>query len=117
MRPNLSMAFTTASRACFSFVTSSGSLSNWGWSAIDDGSRAVATTASPLARTASSIKAPNPRVAPVMNQIFMCHCLLLSGAGSGEHLRELDEVPPRVGDKCQPAADDGKLKWLGDDRH
>src|SRR5215467_5816165 len=39
------------------------------------------------------------------------------GTGSGDHLRELDEVPPWVGEKRQPAADDGQLKWLGDDRH
>src|ERR1700688_71959 len=38
---------------------------------MDDGSRAVATTAS-VARAASMIRAPNPRDAPVMNQVFMC---------------------------------------------
>ena len=85
---------------------------------MDEGSRAVATTASPLARTASIIKVPNPRVAPVMNQIFMCLSVRsIDGTASGKHLRELDEVPPGVGEKRQPAADDGQLKWLGDDRH
>jgi hypothetical protein len=36
-----------------------------------DGSRAVATTASPAFKAASAIKAPNPRDAPVMNQTRM----------------------------------------------
>jgi len=67
----LSMPVAAASRACPSFVTSSGSLSNREWSAMDEGSRAVATTASPPARTASMMRAPNPRDAPVMNQVFM----------------------------------------------
>ena len=65
------MALAAASRDCASFVTSSGSLSSRGWSAMDEGSRAVATTAS-VARAASMIRAPNPRDAPVMNQVFMC---------------------------------------------
>src|SRR5215813_12123606 len=116
MRPNFSMPLAAASRACPSFVTSNGSLNNRGWSAMDEGSRAVATAASPLARTTSTIRAPNPRDAPVMNQVFMDGVSFV-GTGSGEHLRELDEVPPGIGEKRQPAADDGQLKWLGDDRH
>src|SRR5499427_9382677 len=142
MHPNFSMPFAAASRACPSFVTSSGCLSSRGWSAMDEGSRAVATTASPLVRTASMMRAPNPRDAPVMNQVFMSpvhstersdmpdsgpacdtqKCLRhdgvsFVGTGSGEHLRELDKVSPGVGEKRQPSADDGQLKWLGDDRH
>src|SRR5262245_37425962 len=116
MRPNFSMPVAAAARACPSFVTSSGSLSNREWSAMDEGSRAVATTASPLARTASMIRAPNPRDAPVMNQAFI-DSVSFVGTSSSEHLRELDEVPPGVGEKRQPTADDGQLKWLGDDRH
>src|SRR5882672_1086489 len=111
MRPNSSMPLAAEVRACASLVTSSGSLSNRGWSAMDAGSRAVATTASLLARTASVIRAPNPRDAPVMNQVFMGLF-----AGSPDHLGQLDEVAERIRDECQATADDPQLEGLGHDR-
>src|SRR5215813_8387729 len=86
MPPNFSIALAAASRACPSLVTSSGSLSSRGWSAMVEGSRAVATTAS-VARAASMIRAPNPRDAPVMNQVFMC--LFLLSAEIGERLADV----------------------------
>src|SRR5262249_49733495 len=85
MRANFSMPLAAASRACPSLVTSSGSLSSRGWSAMAEGSRAVATTAS-VARAASMIRAPNPRDAPVMNQVFMC--LFVLSAEIGERLAD-----------------------------
>src|SRR3984957_14546414 len=76
---------------------------------MDEGSRAVATTAS-LPRAASIIRAPNPRDAPVTNQVFMCLFLC-----SGEHLRELDQVSPWIGQEREPATDLRKFERLGDD--
>ncbi len=35
--------------------------------------------------------------------------------GSGEHLCELDQVAPRVGEKREPTTDDGQLERFGDD--
>src|SRR5215475_5105443 len=111
MRPNSSMPLAAASRACPSFVTSNGSLSDREWSAMDEGSRAVATTASPLVRTASMIRAPNPRDAPVMNQVFMC--LLVRSTEIGEIGRIAGSVEVGFVDQDASGTTSGAISHYG----
>src|SRR5215468_10023884 len=101
------------------------------------GLRAVATTPSPLASARSVTRAPNPREAPVISQVFIdcsfhlkdvsVHFTLaefLNRSGrtyrspakrSGQHLGEFDQIAKRVGEESELAADGGQNERRGDD--
>src|SRR5579864_1289063 len=75
IRPNHSTVWHIASRACSSFVTSSLIARRLGrapnFSARTWGLRAAATTLSPRPNASLTNRAPNPRDAPVINQVFI----------------------------------------------